>query len=337
MDSTKYTTDYETHGLAKIESIIPAALVRRAHEYEELFKSLTLEGNVTRENRSVEQKNIDKQATKELLAFRAEDVESVEIEARAWGFMLYNEASITKIYWTKRVGKLRQDKREFFALDKYLEWLTEIYAVLSRGHSKYTDPLYYFKLSTRSRSGNIVGDYDVMNSFRVHWNMYFLPILAMYLYQEDQKESDYGISIDAALENENGAGNHLEAEISAQMNTVCDSEQYVVFSQVENFLKAFLKAPLNEPVPLNATAKGYGVTYLQILKSIVDGSWSSGQAAYEMFKIGPSIQANVLSRIKSEMKEYDIDLKDFAEYLDSYRNTAIDILNGENVSFTTER
>lgn len=328
MDSTRYTADYDTHGIVKIEDIIDPKDRADALNYAELFKEITLDGKVTRDNRSPEQVQKDKEAIKLL-----QELNDCNNSALAWGFMVYNEASITKIYWTKRVGKLRQDKRDFFNQDKYLEWLTEIFATLNGDHPKYHQPLYYYKLDGTSKRGEKVGDYDVMNSFRTHWNMYFLPILAMYLYQEDQKYNDYGVSIDAAYENENGAGNHLEAELSKVSKNVQDVEQQAEFMSIEDFLRAFTKEPLGGLVPLNTGAKAAGVTYREILMAIVDGSWTSGKSAYEKFLIGPSIQQKVLQKIKYEMNRFGFTLEDFGEYLGSYRNIAIDILNGMDVSF----
>lgn len=331
MDSTNYTVDYDTHGLVKIEAIVEPKYLREAKEYCELFKTVTLTGKVTKENRNAEEVQKDIEATKLL-----KELTECNNPALAWGFMLYNEASITKIYWTNRVGKLRQDKREFFNLDKYLEWLTEIFATLNGDHQKYHDPLYYYKLGKVSpRTGKMVGDYDVMNSFRVFWNMHFLPILAIYLYAEDQKYSDYGISIDAALENENGAGNHLEAELAQASKTIHDVEDQSTFLAIEDFLRSFTKAPLNAPIPLNTGAKGAGVTYREIMLAIVDGSWSSGKAAYQKFLIGPSIQSKVLQKIKYEMNKFGFNLEDFGRYLDEYRTVAIDILNGRAATFST--
>ena len=230
------TTDYElgdAKGAIPIEKFVEAQYLEEAKNYAALFTSLTFKGNITRTNRTPEQQEADKRAI-ELL----KELADCNNPALAYGFMLYNESSITKIYWTKRVGKLRQDKREFFALDKYLEWLTEIFAMLNGDHEKFHDPLYYFKPGG-NRKGTAVGDYDVMNSFRTHWNMYFLPILAMYLYQEDQKYNDYGVSIDAAMENENGAGNHLEAELAQKGNMIRSPEEDSDLLEVEAFLKAF--------------------------------------------------------------------------------------------------
>lgn len=330
MNSDNYTLDKETTGLVKVLDIVPAQIQKQALEYKELFWELTLTGNVTRENRDEEQLQIDREATLLL-----KELKNEENEALAWGFMLYNEPSIVKIYWKNRVGKLRQDKREFFNQDKYLEWLTEIFAVLNGDHNVYHDPLYYFKLGEKSKNHKIVGDYDVMNSFRVHWNMYFLPILAIYLYQEDVKAQDQGISIEGALESENGAGVNLEAEMAKNSKAYFDAEEFTDNKQVEDFLKAFLEAPLNQPVPLNKTAKGFGVTYLDAIKAIVKGEWKTGNDAYRLFTIGPSIQSSILTRIKSEMKNFDITIKEFASYLDKYRVIAIDILSGRDVSFST--
>lgn len=331
MDSTKYSVDYETHGVVKIEDIIDPKELSKAKEYSELFKDLTLEGRVTRENRTPEQIQKDLEAIA-LLQQLKDEINP----ALAWGFMLYNEAAITKCYWTQRVGKLRQNKREFFEMDKYLEWLTEIFATLNGEHPKYHDALYYYKLNGTGKNGENVGDYDVMNSFRTHWNMYFLKILAIYLYQEDQKYSDYGISIDAALENENGAGNHLEAELAKNIKTVVDAETQTTFLAIEEFLKSFNFSPLCDPVPLNTGTKATGVTYRDCMLAIVDGSWTTGKTAYEKFRIGPSIQQKITSKLRHEMNKQGFDIEDFGKYLEAHRAIAIDIIEGKDVSFLDE-
>ena len=248
--------------------------------------------------------------------------------------MLYNESSITKIYWTKRVGKLRQDKREFFALDKYLEWLTEIFAMLNGDHEKFHDPLYYFKPGG-NRKGTAVGDYDVMNSFRTHWNMYFLPILAMYLYREDQKYNDYGVSIDAAMENENGAGNHLEAELAQKGNMIRSPEEDSDLLEVEAFLKAFTQSPLCDPIPFKAGTAATGVTYRDIMRSIVDGTMNNPTNIRAKYKIGLSIQERIMDKIKKVMDRYGVTTQTLADYISEYRTVALDILDGKKATFVS--
>lgn len=326
------TTDYElgnAKGAVPIEKFVEAQYLEEAKNYAALFTSLTFKGNITRTNRTPEQQEADKRAI-ELLKELAE----CNNPALAYGFMLYNESSITKIYWTKRVGKLRQDKREFFALDKYLEWLTEIFAMLNGDHEKFHDPLYYFKPGG-NRKGTAVGDYDVMNSFRTHWNMYFLPILAMYLYQEDQKYNDYGVSIDAAMENENGAGNHLEAELAQKGNMIRSPEEDSDLLEVEAFLKAFTQSPLCDPIPFKAGTAATGVTYRDIMRSIVDGTMNNPTNIRAKYKIGLSIQERIMDKIKKVMDRYGVTTQTLADYISEYRTVALDILDGKKATLVS--
>lgn len=326
------TTDYElgdAKGAVPIEKFVEAQYLEEAKQYAALFTSLTFKGNITRTNRTPEQQEADKRAIELLKEFA--DCNS---PALAYGFMLYNESSITKIYWTKRVGKLRQDKREFFALDKYLEWLTEIFAMLNGDHEKFHDPLYYFKPGG-NRKGTAVGDYDVMNSFRTHWNMYFLPILAMYLYQEDQKYNDYGVSIDAAMENENGAGNHLEAELAQKGNMIRSPEEDSDLLEVEAFLKAFTQSPLCDPIPFKAGTAATGVTYRDIMRSIVDGTMNNPTNIRAKYKIGLSIQERIMDKIKKVMDRYGVTTQTLADYISEYRTVALDILDGKKATFVS--
>lgn len=326
------TTDYElgdAKGAIPIEKFVEAQYLEEAKNYAALFTSLTFKGNITRTNRTPEQQEADKRAI-ELL----KELADCNNPALAYGFMLYNESSITKIYWTKRVGKLRQDKREFFALDKYLEWLTEIFAMLNGDHEKFHDPLYYFKPGG-NRKGTAVGDYDVMNSFRTHWNMYFLPILAMYLYQEDQKYNDYGVSIDAAMENENGAGNHLEAELAQKGNMIRSPEEDSDLLEVEAFLKAFTQSPLCDPIPFKAGTAATGVTYRDIMRSIVDGTMNNPTNIRAKYKIGLSIQERIMDKIKKVMNRYGVTTQTLADYISEYRTVALDILDGKKATFVS--
>ena len=326
------TTDYElgnAKGAVPIEKFVEAQYLEEAKNYAALFTSLTFKGNITRTNRTPEQQEADKRAI-ELL----KELADCNNPALAYGFMLYNESSITKIYWTKRVGKLRQDKREFFALDKYLEWLTEIFAMLNGDHEKFHDPLYYFKPGG-NRKGTAVGDYDVINSFRTHWNMYFLPILAMYLYQEDQKYNDYGVSIDAAMENENGAGNHLEAELAQKGNMIRSPEEDSDLLEVEAFLKAFTQSPLCDPIPFKAGTAATGVTYRDIMRSIVDGTMNNPTNIRAKYKIGLSIQERIMDKIKKVMDRYGVTTQTLADYISEYRTVALDIIDGKTATFVS--
>lgn len=324
MDSTKYTANYDTHGIISVEEFIDPKYLDEAKRYFELFKSLTLSGKVESEAaRTPEQVQIDADAQKLI-----KELGKGKNPALAYGFMLYNETAIVKLYWTQRCGKNRQDKREFFSLEKYLEWLTEIYTVLIGEHPKFHAILYYFKIGQASRSGKIVGTYDVMNSFRVFWNSNFVGTLARWMFEQDKLQADEGISIEAANDSENGYGNRFEAEMVKNSGIIPSTDQFDTFEAVENFLRSFTAGPLSEPVPLNTGTKSSGVTYKEVLVALVDGSYSSGKAAYQKFAIGPSIQQKILAKIKYEMKRHGFELTDFAGYLDTYRTVALDILSG---------
>lgn len=331
MNSTKYEDVEDAQGQVPIEKIIDYKYLAKAKEYESLMKSLTLTGNIKRDNRTAEELKKDKEAI-ELLNQLAE----CNDPALAYGFMLYNETGITKIYWAKRVGKLRKNKSAFFDLDKYLEWLTEIFATLNGDHSKFHDPLYYFKPGGVNKAGKIVGDYDVMNSFRTHWNMYFLPILAIYLFHEDEKKNNYGISIEAVMDNENGAGNHLEAEISKNHNFVNSPERNIDFKDVEDFLKAFNRFPLKDPIAFKAGTKATGLSYKDVIVALVDGSMKNPSSLRTKFSIGLSIQERIMNKIKRVMDRYGVTIQNLADYISEYRTIALDILSGRNVTFDQE-
>lgn len=328
MDSTKYTDEAAT-GQIKIEEFIDSKYLSQAEDYAQQMRDLTFSGKITRDNRTEEEQEKDLEAI-DLLNKLAE----CDDPALAYGFMLYDETSIVKIYWAKRVGKLRKNKSEFFELDKYLEWLTEIFTTLNGDHPKFHDPLYYFKPGGKSKKGDTVGDYDVMNSFRVHWNMYFLPILAMYLYAEDQKYNDYGISIEDALSDADNAGkNHFEAEISQKANMLSSPEDDAEFSEVEEFLKEFTRFPLNNPIPFKAGTKATGITYRDIMIAIVDGSMKTPTNIRAKFQIGLSIQERIMAKIKKIMDKHGIDIQTLADYISEYRTVALDILNGKDATY----
>lgn len=330
MNSTKYSTDVAI-GKVPIEKIIDKKYLEKAKEYAALMQDLSLTGNVTEDSRTAEEVAKDEKAI-QLLKTLAE----CKDPALAYGFMLYNETGIVKLYWTKRVGKLRKDKREFFELDKYFEWLTEIFATLNGDHPKFHDPLYYYRFKSRSRKGAKAGVYDIMNSFRTHWNMYFLSILGIYLNEEDKKllGRDSDISIESTLENENGAGNYLEAAMAKQYTTK-SLEQTMEYRDVEGFLKEFNKFPLREPIAFKAGTRATGITYRDVVKALVDGSIKNPTALRTKFAIGLSIQEKVMSKIKKIMNRFDIDIQTFSDYINEYRDVALEILNGhEEATFS---
>lgn len=327
MDTNGYAAG-TAKGAVPIEKFVEQKYLDEAKSYEQLFQSLTLSGKITRTNRTPEQKQIDKDAIDLLL-----EMQEASNPAIAYGFMLYNEEGIVKQYWHYRVGKLRKNKKDFFNLDKYLEWLTEIFSALNGDHPSFHDPLYYFKPGGKSRKGDTVGDYDVMNSFRFSWNSYFLSNLAIYLWRQDEKYNDYGVSIEAAMENENGAGNHLEAEIAANANVIHDPEADATFDSVENFLKAFTESPLSDPIPFKAGTTATGISYRDVIRAIVDGTMKNPTNVRARFNFGLSIQNRIMSKIKSLMDDFGITTQDLADYISAYRTVALDILDGQDASF----
>lgn len=330
MNSTNYEVT-EAKGKVPIEKIIDYKYLAKAKYYEQLLKDITLTGNVKFNNRTEEEFQKDEKAIKIL-----NKLSECNDPALAYGFMLYNETGITKLYWTKRVGKLRKNKSEFFETDKYLEWLTEIFSALNGDHTKFHDPLYYFKPNGKNKKGEVVGNYDVMNSFRTHWNMYFLSILAIYLFNEDKKQNDYGISIDSIMDSETGAGNHLEAELSRKSSSINSPERDIEFKEVEDFLKAFNKFPLKDPIAFKAGTKATGISYKDIMVALVDGSMKNPTSLRSKFSIGLSIQEKIMNKIKRIMDKYGVTIQSLADYITEYRTIAMDILSGRSVTFNQE-
>lgn len=335
MDTTGYKSNYGIKGAVPIEMIIPHSLKSDAEEWCQYMRDLTLSGKKTDTNRTDEEIEKDQAAIELLKKFQAED--NPDREAMAYGFMLYDEGDIVKIYWAKYCGKLRQDKREFYGQDKYLEWITEIFSTLNGDHEKFHDPLYYYKLDDVNKRGAHVGHYDIMNSFRVYWNQYFLSILAQYLYAEDSKEREQkSVSIDAVKENENGAGNYLDAELSHKVNYTLDVEQQTTYGEIEDFLASFLEPPLNQPIPSKAGTKSEGVTYLDVMKLIVQGTLTSAANFRKEIKLSQSVQTRAMDHLYTLMERRGISLQDLADYLADYGTIAEDILEGIDNSFRYE-
>ena len=219
-------TQEKARGLVPISSIIEDQYKADAYEYCERFNELTLQGSVTKDERTPED--------------RAKDLEAIELlkelgecsnPALAYGFMLYNETGIVKQYWAKRCGLMRKQKGRFFDQDTYIDWLINIFSVLNGDHESIHDPLYSYKPGGRNTRGQAVGDYDVMNSFRTYWNMYCLLMLAKWCYKQDQIEmSSYNdVSIEQSLENAD-AGHHLDAELADKTNY--SREEYVYLAKL---------------------------------------------------------------------------------------------------------
>ena len=335
MDTTKYKSNYGIEGAVPIKAIIPAQLKTEAMGWRDKMLDLTLSGHKTLNNRTPEEMDKDVEAIALLKSFQEEV--NPDREAMAYGFMLYDEGDICKIYWAKYCGKLRQDKREFYGQDKYLEWITEIFSTLNGDHEKFHDPLYYYTVDGENSKGKRVGNYDVMNSFRVYWNQYFLSILAQYLYQEDTKEREQNaVSIDAVKDNENGAGNYLDAELAGKVNYTLDVDKQTTYDEIEDFLASFLEPPLCNPIPTKAGTKSEGVTYLDIMKVIVQGTLTSAATFRKEVNLSQSVQTRAMDHLYTLMERRGISLQDLADYLADYGTIAEDILDGIDNSFRYE-
>lgn len=345
MDTTAYEDNPFASGQIPIEKFIPREYLQAAKDYKTLFESVTLTGNVKPNNRTPEQIKKDEEAIELLKELGSKDKN--KDPAIAYGFMLYDETSITKIYWANRVNRLRYDKSEFFSLDRYLEWLTAVSDVLLNNHPKIFDPLYYYKVDTVKKDGTRVGYYDVMNSFRVQWNRTCLVKVAYLLRLQDKADREMGmshvddsedtniqmVSYEGALENENGAGNHLEAQMSANGNFVTSNDDEDTLRAVETFLKSFVDGNLSGAVPFKSGTKAAGMTYRDYMIAIIDGSVNNVSAIRNKFILGQAVQARINAAIESEMTKCGITLQDLANYLADYKTVALDILNGIDNSF----
>ena len=331
MDTTKYASNYGITGAVPIIELVPHTLREAATQWMEYFKELTLSGNTTFSNRSEDEIKKDEEAMEVLKLFRAKN--NPDREAQVWGFMMYDEGDIVKCYWAKYCGKLRKSKREFYGRDKYIQWCTEINTALCGHHIKFKDPLYYYKINDENSKGVVVGNYDVMNSFRVFWNKFFLTILAQYLYDVDSEEYNTGISIEQAHENENGAGEHLEAALADKVQYTLDVEKQTTFEEIEDFLRSFLRPPLNQPISSKEGLKSAGVTYLDVMKVIVEGVISSVSNLRKRLNLSQSVQQKTTEHIMRLLEGRGLTVQDLADYLTSFGTIARDILNGVDNSF----
>lgn len=322
-------TQEKARGLVPISSIIEDQYKADAYEYCNRFNELTLQGSVTKDERTPED--------------RAKDLEAIELlkelgecsnPALAYGFMLYNETGIVKQYWAKRCGLMRKQKGRFFDQDTYIDWLINIFSVLNGDHESIHDPLYSYKPGGRNTRGQAVGDYDVMNSFRTYWNMYCLLMLAKWCYKQDQIEmSSYNdVSIEQSLENAD-AGHHLDAELADKTN-YSSPEDDMTYNEVEKVLRTFLKPEWSQP--LRAGAKSGATSYLDLLKAIVSSKVSSLADLRKEFNLSQSVADSSLAKIQKNFSNYGLTLNDFATYLSKYPVVAKDILDGKKVSWSME-
>lgn len=325
-----------TKGAIKIIQLVPANLRDQAQAYAEEMVELTSKtGMKNSDDRDQAQIDKDTRAVELLNELKYEDN-----EALIWGFMLYNESGICKKYWTNRVGKLRKNKGPWFEKEPYIQWLSEIHIALSGKNPSFKDPLYGYSPDGTNK-GKRVGFYDVMNSFRTYWNMYFLPILAEKMYKEDQKDSDYDkstISIDQLDDKDDGAfRNRVEGEMSnATGAQIEDPEVFEDYLVVEEMLKAFTQAPLNQPMPFLAkTSAAYGTTYLQVMKVLMD-SLSGDEKGITNFrtklKLSQETQVKVMQKIQEVMEDYGVSIQLLGDYLSNFHPIAVKILKGQKAS-----
>ena len=312
----------QTEGIVPISAIIDEKYKNKAIQIATYLKAITLTGDYSSpSDRTPDEVQKDNEAIDFL-----NQLADCSDPAYAYGFMLYDETGIMKQYWAKRCGKLRKNKTEFFNQDVYLEWLINVFKILNGDHESIHDPLYYYKPAGETKRGVKVGNYDIMNSFRVYWNMYCLPILAQWLFKQDQSETDFGaISIEGSTENAD-AGHHLDAEMAAA-NGAADPEQEAVFDEVEAVLRSFTRSPWSDPI--NAGSKAGAVTYLDVMKAIVAATCGSLAGLRKELNLSQSVQTRAIEKIKNYLDKNGITIEDLGNYISKYPTTAKDILEGD--------
>lgn len=323
MKNKGYTLD-QTEGLVPVRKIIEPKYKNEAEQVAAYLNAITLSGDVTKANRSPDDIKKDQEAIDFL-----NELSQCNNPAFAYGFMIYNETGIMKQYWSKRCGKLRKNKTEFFQQDVYLEWIINVFKILNGDHEYIHNSLYYYKPGGKDKQGRPCGDYDVMNSFRTHWNMYCLPILAKWLFSQDRKETDYNaVSIEASYNNAD-AGHHLEAEMADSVGS-SDPMQDAIYDEVETCLRGFTTSPWTDPI--SANTKSGAVTYLDVVKSIVAVSCDSLAGLRKQLNLSQSVQNKAIERIQSYFSKCGISVQDLGDYLSRYATTAMDILNGDTTA-----
>lgn len=324
MKNEGYELD-QIEGIVPVRKIIAAQYKNKAEQVAAYLNAITLKGNVTKKNRSAEDVKKDQEAIQFL-----NELAKAQDPALAYGFMIYNETGIMKQYWSKRVGKLRKNKTEFFNQDVYLDWISNVFEVLNGTHEYIHQPLYYYRAGGTDNQGNPCGDYDVMNSFRTHWNMYCLPILAKWLFKQDQLNSEWApngqsaISIEGSMDNED-AGHHLDAEMAASVGTI-DVETEAVFEEVEEALREMNDVPWTDPI--SPGSKAGGVTYHDFMVQILGAMSSSAAGLRKDMNLSQSVYQRAIATIKSFLDEKGITLDDLGNYISHYPTVGIDILTG---------
>lgn len=292
----------------KVEDLIEDKYLDKALKYYELFEELTLRGDYKKaEDRSEEDIEKDQKAI-ELLKKLQRNTDP----ALAYGFMLYDESSITKAYWTKRVGDRKDPhtKKPWVRPEKQIEWLCEIYLVLTDQNPKFKDHLYYYKFTDNT------GRFNIMNNFKLHWNKYMLSEINKYIFKRNVKDyKSLGDSKD-------------DFEIKADYS----DEDIDNFLLVEDFIKYFAK---KGPVKANSGSSLGGLTWKKVLEEIIKNKEGTAVGLSKVLGVSSShMLLKLRDELKKDMKKFDIDQDIFAEYISKYDGVALDILNGKDATFS---
>lgn len=305
---TSWMNDGAKLNAVKVEDLIEDKYLDKALEYYELFEELTLRGDYKKaEDRSEEDIEKDQKAT-ELLKKLQRNTDP----ALAYGFMLYDESSIAKAYWKKRVGDRKDPhtKQPWTRPEKQVDWLYEVYLVLTDQNPKYKDHLYYYKFT------DVTGKFNIMNNFKIHWNMYMLPELARSIFKRNVKDfkslsdskNDFEITADYSVE---------------------DVDNFLL---VEDFIKYFAK---KGPVKANSGSSLQGLTWKKILEELIKNKDESAVKLSKALDISsPVMLPKLKDELKKDLKKFDIDQDSFAKYISKYDSVALDILNGKDATFS---
>lgn len=336
----------EDQGQIKIIDFIDDKYRKEAEDFRDYLKSITLTGDrQKKESRTKEdiQKDLEAADFIRLLKERA------TTPAQAYGYMLYDESSITKIYWAKRVGKTNKYKKPYFEEDPYLEWLVEIYTILlGKSDVIKADPTYYAKIANNEdierldpNTTNKIISFDIMNSFTYWWNQYCLLALSNELHKRDMDIRSKDISIDSTMssnsEADNKKKNAFDSEISANGPQYLDPQTTELYLNIEDFLHEFTKEPWNQGIPLNKNSTGSKLTYLSVLKEIVKQNYKSLGELRDRLGVSGYIFKLIVDKIQKEMKNWYIEPEDFNKYISIYKSVALRILAGQEVSFTQDQ
>lgn len=308
----EFDTDWMNDGAklkaVKVEDLIEDKYLSKALEYYELFEELTLRGDYKKaEDRSEEDIEKDQKAIELLEKLRVNTD-----PALAYGFMLYDESSITKAYWKKRVGNRKDPhtKRPWTRPEKQANWLYEVYLVLTDQNPKYKDHLYYYKFT------NDTGKFNIMNNFKIHWNMYMLPELARSIFKRNAK--DYKSLGDSKNDFETTA-DYSEEDIDN-------------FLLVEDFIRYFAK---KGSVKANSGSSLEGLTWKKVLEEIIKNKKGTAVKLSKILGVSSSsVLRKLWDELKKDMKKFDINQDIFTEYISKYDSVALDILNGKDATFS---